>query len=437
MSAKKLLSNLPASPGVYLFKNKAGEVLYVGKAINLKNRVSSYFAKNIISGKTAKLIREIHAVDFIKVTSELEALLLEAHLIHRDQPFFNSALKDDKHPLYIKITTYDEYPRIFMTRRENDGKSLYFGPFPESRTVRRVLKFLRRIFPYDTQNIIGKKACFWSHINLCNPCPSIVQQLRQPLQKQERGRYRKNIRRLVAILSRKSDKVKMDLQKEMDKLSKEEKFEEALGVRNQLRRIEYITGEYKNITGFLQNPNLAEEIYQQESVALTTFLESTFHFPHTISRIECFDASHTAMINPTVGMSTFINGESEKNFYRKFRIYGKVVDDLSFLEEALKRRFKHPEWGMPDLIVIDGGKQQVKRALQVINELGIKIPLVGLVKPFDNLVIPRQSELLTVKVSDIAALSLLQRVRDEAHRFAGAYHRILRSRNMLQSHHAS
>lgn len=424
------LPKLPESAGVYLFQDKKGKVLYVGKSINVKQRVASYFNKSIIGDKTAALVSATANIDYTQVTSELEALLLEAYLIKKYQPFFNARSKDDKHPLYIKITLGDKYPRVFSVRREDNIKARYFGPFPSSQTVKEILKLLRGIFPYDMQKTIGKRACFWSHIGLCNPCPSVIERLTSRQKKQQQAKYNQNIKNLLAVLSRKTGKVRNDLTSKMLVASKKLNYEEAAKIRDQLSKLDYITKEYRSVSSFLDNPNLISDIRLRELEELRLLLSAYYKLPTTIRRIECFDASHTGMVNPTVGMVTFVNGEPDKNLYRRFRIRGKVVDDLSFLEEALRRRFSHHEWGIPDLLIIDGGKTQVGRARGVMRELNLRIPAVGIVKPFDDLVIPYQDGFL-IKKTQGPGRSLVQRLRDEAHRFAKTYHIKLRSKRVL------
>lgn len=439
MDRKNLLKGLPNSPGVYLFKNAGGEVLYVGKAINVKKRVSSYFVKNLVSGKTAVLVKRIVGIETIPVTSELEALLLEASLIKKYKPFFNTIAKDDKHPLYIKITESETYPRIFLVRCQDmsgktRGKSAtYFGPFPSSQTVKKVLSMLRSIFPFDTQKNIGKKPCFWSHIGFCDPCPSWIESLLSEEKKVQITRYRKNLKNIVDILSRKTGRVREGLIREMTELSRVEHFEEAQVIRDQIRWLDYVTHPYQGSASFLENPNLVVDIREEESGALAQLLRGKgVKIGKEIHRIECFDASHTGMALPTVGMATFIDGEPVKNLYRRFKIKReKSQDDLSFLEEALTRRLKRADWGMPDLLIMDGGRTQVGRARDVLKKLGIKIPLVGIVKPFDDIVVPHQDGFQIIKPRSGPALRLLQRLRDEAHRFSRAYHFNLRNKRFL------
>ncbi len=388
------------------------------------------------------MVKSAERVESIIVTSELEALLLEAHLIKKFKPFFNVQAKDDKHPLYIKITTKDKYPRVFTTRREDPPRlarssgeasgprAAYFGPFPSSQTVKDILKLLRSIFPYDTQNKIGKRPCFWRHIGLCDPCPSEIEKLNGPQKTSERARYRRNIRNLLAVLSRKTPRVRDGLTKLMLSASKNLDYEEAIKIRNQITKLDYITTEYRSVSSFLENPNLITDIRSQESEALKLLITTHYPLITILHRIECFDASHTGMVNPTVGMVTFVDGEPDKSLYRKFKIKGKIIDDLSFIEEGLRRRFTHPEWGNPDLLIIDGGKLQVGRAREVIRELRLKVPVVGIVKPFDDLVIPHKEGFI-IKRTQGPSRALIQRLRDEAHRFAKAYHTKLRAKRVL------
>lgn len=428
------LKNLPEKPGVYLFKDRRGEVIYVGKAVSLRHRVSSYFQKNILSPKTKLMIERSDEVFFIPVNYELEAILLEAHLIKKHQPFFNERAKDDKHPLYIKITKEDEYPRVFLVRREQEAGAIYFGPFPSTQTVKRVLKLLRSIFSFDTQRKLGNRPCFWSHIGLCNPCPSRIITLPEKQKLQAKRLYRRNINNLISVLSRKTTSVRENLMSLMHKVAKNEEFEQAARLRNQIAKLDYITGPYITISSFLENPNLVEDIRAEETQSLYKELSTHLRFRRFPSHIECFDASHTSLSSPTVGMATFINGNPEKSLYRRFRMKGKLApsigrgDDLAFLEEALRRRFAHTEWQNPDLVVIDGGKFQVGRAREVIHELGLNIPVIGLVKPLDNVVIPKKEGFVILHLKNKPALHLLERARDEAHRFSRAYHFILRKK---------
>lgn len=404
----------------------------MGKAKNLRIRVATYFKnKKDLGEKTQLLVSKISKIDYQVVESELEALLLEAHLIKTHQPFFNTRAKDDKHPIYIKITINDDFPRVFTARRGDELGSLFFGPFPSSQTVKQVLRFLRRVFPFDTQKTIAKRPCFWSHLGLCNPCPSNIKRLSPSLAKIEKAKYRKNIRHLASVLSRKTGSVREKLTGDMAKFAKSENYEQAATIRDQIEKLDYITRPYLPISSYLENPSIISDIRAGESKSLYNIFKKYLHLKTVPKRVECFDASHTALTNPAVGMVTFINGEPERNFYRRFKIKQRGMDDLAFLEEALIRRFSHQEWGLPDLLVIDGGKTQVGKAKKVIKRLRLSLPIIGLAKPFDNVIVPRRQGFLILRLKDEPALKLLQRLRDEAHRFARAYHIKLRSKKFF------
>ncbi|OGY09104.1 MAG: hypothetical protein A2782_00075 [Candidatus Blackburnbacteria bacterium RIFCSPHIGHO2_01_FULL_43_15b] len=441
---EKQANNLPHGPGVYIFKNPANKAIYVGKSINVRERVYSHLHAH--GTKSQEIVQDASAVSSIPVLSELEALLLEAELIKKYLPRYNSSAKDDKHPLYIKITK-EEFPKVTVARRE-EGAGRYFGPFPSSSTVKAVLRQTRRVFPYCSQRRLGKRGCFYSHLGLCNPCPNLVKS--EP----EKSEYRANIKRIIALLSGKTKRLEKQLLGEMTAASLREDFEAAARIRDQLRQISYITKPYEKPKAYLENPNLVSDIREEELRTLQDIL-STYH-PSlgTIHRIECYDVAHTGGKNTTCSMVTFINGEPEKNYYRRFRIQKvKRADDYGALKEALSRRLKHLEdWGKPDLIVVDGGKGQVSASLEAVNQassLGgvprppgrwdryatFGIPVIGLAKREEELVIPTREGGFNVIAlgKGSPTTKLLQRMRDEAHRFARAYHFKLRLRELLPS----
>lgn len=422
---KSSLKSISHDAGVYIFWNKKDNPIYVGKAINLKKRLESYFSNNIF-GKTRQMMEEASDFSVIRVDSEIEALLLEAKLVNEYQSRFNSQLKDDKHPLYIKITT-DIYPQV-LTARKNEGidKSSFYGPFPSSTSVKSVLKLIRRIFPYS-QHKIGKRACLYNQIGLCNPCPNKIEKTKDWQEKNRlRKIYKKNIKMIKTFLSGNLYKVKGNLENEMKKFSEKEDFESARGVREKIKSIEYITQPITPINYFLENPNLLEDIRKKEELDLTNILKKFFLINNRISRIECFDVAHLGGTSVSASMVTFINGEPEKNLYRHFRVNQKKgKDDISSLGEIAERRLKNKEsWGMSDLIVVDGGKGQLKIFLQKFNE--VDVPIVGLAKREETLVVGslKDSKFIfqTLKLPRGPARNLLQRVRNEAHRFARRYH---------------
>jgi len=269
------------------------------------------------------MIKGAQELAYIQVASELEALLLEARLIRTYMPKYNIAAKDDKHPLYIQITK-EKYPRVITARKiaENQKNLAFYGPFPSSKNVRSVLKMLRSIFPYSDHKL-GKRGCLYSHIGLCNPCPSEIEGItNNELRITKEKEYLKNIRRVKEVLSAKFDGVRKELQKEMENLSTDEKYEEAIKVRHQLEHLEYITRPQMSTEFYLQNPNLYQDVRDRELSDLKSML-IRFDLVRSdidLNRIECFDVAHLAGTNATASMVTFIKGEADKNFYRHFRI---------------------------------------------------------------------------------------------------------------------
>ena len=427
------LKKLPKLPGVYLFADKAGRVIYVGKAISLAERVKSYFKKNSLSNrKIAKMVGQIASISFIPVQSEIEALLLEARLIWEKQPVFNTMLKDDKSFLYILITD-EEYPRVVLARKSDGLKGIHFGPFPKTATARQVLKFLRRIFPFSTHKI-GRSVCFYSHLGLCQPCPSEIQKLPTSKQKAARKIYLTNIRYLKNVLQGKTRKVIADLEKEMQREATEENFEKAKFLRDQIEKLKYTTLPRTKIVSYLENPNFLENLSGQEISDLKKVL-SPF-FPNlNLERIECFDISNLFARDATGSMVVFTEGIQEKNEYRRFRIRRKGrPNDVAMLQEVIRRRLTHSEWSLPGLLIVDGGKGQVHGALSVLEESGILIPIVGLAKRLEEIVIPQGKSFQILRLlADSPALNLLKRVRDESHRFAIAYHQKIRKKRSFEA----
>jgi len=423
---KKRFNKLPESCGVYIFWAK-NEAIYIGKALNLKSRLLSYLTVNL-SPKTKSMVHEAQNVSFIKVNSELESLLLEAYLVRKNQPKYNAALKDDKHPLYIRITKED-YPRVITARKIDQQDNLaFYGPFPNSRNVYSVLKMLRRIFPFSDHKL-GKRGCLYNHIGLCNPCPSEIERItNRQLQIMERKKYLHNIRMIKMVLSRKIKSVATKLGKEMDSYSKNEKFEEAEEVYERIKKLEYITQPTLPIKYFVENPNLYEDLRAEELNALRKLLASHIQLPTSIHRIECFDVAHLSGTSPAASMVTFINGEADKNLYRHFKIrQEKSRDDVSSIGEVAKRRLRHPtDWGVPNLIIVDGGVGQVNAFTSILYSNEVDIPIVGIAKNPDRLIVGGKKIRLKGP-----ALNLVVRVRNEAHRFARRYHHKLVKKSLI------
>ncbi len=414
--------DLPESAGVYIFFGDQTPI-YIGKAINLKRRVSSYFDLDL-APKTARMVSSANFISHIRVNSELESLLLEAKLIRKYMPKYNVISKDDKHPLYITITK-DSFPRVISTRK--DGT---FGPFPSSRNVKSVLKMLRRIFPYSDHKL-GKRACFYSHIGLCNPCPN---QIKKP---EEKKKYLKNIRNIKLILEGNINKIKKDLEKEMEVASKNQDFEMAAEIRDQIQKLEYITKPQMPTDFYMENPNLYEDQRVLEIKEFGKVVKKYSRFAiKNLERIECFDIAHLSGTNPTASMVVLINGEPENSEYRHFKIrQTKGQSDYDSMREVAQRRIKHlKDWGVPNLIIVDGGVGQVNTFKEVIKEFmgkSIKdIPIVGIAKHPDRLIVGDEK----IKLEG-PTLNLVQRIRDEAHRFARRYHHHLISKEYQNENH--
>ena len=351
------------------------------------------------------------------------------------KPHYNSALKDDKSPLYIKVTD-DYYPAVLTARVDQlkKGTKASYGPFPSSNNVRFVLKSLRRIFPF-AEHKLGKRKCIYAHIGLCNPCPNEIENEKSPKEKKAlRRRYLANIRYLKEVLSGKVERVKKDLRKNMKRASFLENYEEALGYREAINKFNYITQPITDVGEFLKNPNLAEDIRSRELQSLKVLLEKNAIQSSKLSRIECYDIAHLAGTNPTASMVTFINGAKDPSLYRHFRIRrAKAFDDISALSEVAKRRINYlKSWGKPDLIVVDGGKGQVSIFRNTFEKEGI--PVIGISKRREALVIPKKKYATNTFVEIILEpghiLSLISRLRDEAHRFARRYHHKLVSKTL-------
>lgn len=407
--------NWPKCAGVYTFWFK-NTPIYIGKSINLKARLLSYFQKDV-NIKTHQMVTNADKVTFIKVTSELEALLLEAYLVKKHKPKYNILLKDDKHALYIVITK-EQFPRVLAVRKlVSNQYSLKntFGPFPNSSMVAKILKNIRKVLPYSDHKI-GKRVCFYNHLGLCNPCPNTISS------NEDIKLYRKNIRNIRLILSRKFNKVRNSLEKEMLIKSKEEDFEKAKELRDKLKIFDYITQEKTKETDFILNPNIVEDKINEQLHKLELLLKIS-----PIKRIECFDIAHLQGAYATASMVVFVDGVKSEKDYRHFKINQEnKQSDYDSMREIAQRRIKHiDDWGKPDVIIVDGGLGQ----LNVFNEFYSKlnIPIFGIAKNPDRLIFVNGNKINLRKYN----ISLLSQIRDEAHRFARRYHHKLISKSLF------
>lgn len=536
------LQLLPQSPGVYIMKDEAGKIIYVGKAIILKNRVRQYFQSNKNhSPKVRAMVAKIADFETILTGSEIEALILECNLIKKHRPRYNISLKDDKTYPYIKVTLEEVYPRVLITRRVLKDGARYFGPYTNAGAVHESLRLLRRLFPLRTcKHMEVDRPCLEYHIKRClAPCTGNV----------DRGDYAAMIKAVCFFLEGRSEAVEKNLAMRMEDAADNFNFEMAARLRDQLSAVRKITEKQNIITGagdqdaigmarseagvcmqvfFIRSGKMigrehfmltgSEE--ESDEAVLTAFLKQYYNraafipreillptqleereliekwlterkeakvaleFPQrgtkkdvvqmavgnaakflvdenarlkqanaqTIgavedlgrylkltrlpTRMECFDISHIQGSETVASMVVFEDGVSKKSDYRRFKIQsteGKPDDFLSMREVTQRRYGKEEVENMPDLIIVDGGKGQLSSALEIIRGAGhLMVPVVGLAKQFEYIFTEGESEPVILPPHS-QALYLVQRIRDEAHRFAITYHRKLRGKRNLVS----
>lgn len=454
---KNKIKNLPKNPGVYCFK-KGREILYIGKATNIRERVKNHFQQP--GYRDYLFLDKVRKIGYIKTDSEfaepsahltshpasqgstIEALILEANLIKKYQPKYNVIWRDDKNYFFVGVTK-EEFPKIFITHQpkiQNTKYKIqntrYIGPFVDGKSLKKTLEVLRKIFPYRTCKKLPRHPCLWHHLNRC-PAPCL---LKSPLGKQldrftksiNWGKaYRRNIQNLIKILQGKKTQAIINLRKEMKRASKLQDFEKAAKIRDQIMALKKILAHAK-----IFEPPLPQADWQRIQEILKGILKINKGGGRVASRIEAYDVSNVQGQEATGSMVTFIDGTPNKNFYRKFkiRISGKP-DDIAMLKEVLTRRFNHPEWPFPDLILIDGGIAQLNAGLQ-IKDLRLeikKIRFISLAKKENKLYIEGQKEPLLLKELPREIFNLILQLRDEAHRFAISYHRKLRKRGLLEN----
>lgn len=425
MQISKIIPQLPFKPGVYFFKNSAGKIIYIGKSVNLKNRVKSYFQSKNLGVLTQKMVGEIAKVDWRICMSEFEALLLEAKLISQYLPDYNIRGRDNKSFLMIAISR-EKYPRIYTERQRNlakkiSPKNIYFGPFPSAGELKQVLKFLRRIFPYRSCKYLPKKSCLYYHLGLCPGCCLGIPS----------SHYCQTVGRIKRFLNGQIKTVIKDLQKEMKQLAREQKFEKASQVKQQIQAIQSTIENWQSLDKKSLSLNLALDEKNQVLSQAQKILPQL----KKIKRMEAYDISNLAGQKATGSMVVFANLMPATDQYRRFRIRKpQIPDDPGMMSEVLGRRFKHSEWPKPDLILVDGGKGQVSMAYQVLKEkkLENKIDLLGLAKQEETIIKPLVKGGYIVSWQEIKLnsanqfLQLLEAIRDEAHRFAKKYHLHLR-----------
>ncbi len=431
----KRLSDLPKGPGVYFHKDAAGTIIYIGKAARLNSRVRHYFQKSRFKDpKTDALVAEIAEIDWTETETELDALFLEAELIRRYRPKYNILLRDDKSLTYVRISYKAEHPTVTLTRRPLDDGAHYFGPYFSAVTVRRALKLLRKAFPYSTHvTSVPKRACLHVHLGLCPGLEVGATSLAD---------YRSNLKKLMRYLRGERTALMRQLEADMKQAAKEHKFELAAQLRNKLRVLEQLGAHI--VFSDKESLDISKDM---GLVGLAELLGLTV-LP---DRIEGYDISHMQGSDTVASMVVFQSGMPDKASYRKFKMRVPGNDDFIHMHEVIRRRFassKQRSWGRPDICLIDGGKGQLSAAIKARDEREQSIPMIGLAKRFEQLVIHKTGSLVELQ-PDIAErqggyiedkgdyyvvslpprsdiVKLLQRIRDESHRFAVSYHTVLK-----------
>lgn len=405
---RNIIADMPDTPGVYLMKDRSAEVIYIGKAKSLQKRLSSYLVKELF-GKTDVMMSNVGDIEYRLSQTESLALLLEASLIRKYKPKYNVSLRDDKSFPLVKITN-EEFPAICVTRKKEDDGARYFGPYTNAGLLREALKIIRRSFPYRSCKKLPRQACIYYRIGF-SPAPCIG--------KISKRQYAKTIVEISLILEGRAGVLVRKLSRKMRLKSKNLEYEEAADIRDQIAALSAMGQVNTGVSSKLELEDLKRLLYLER-------------FPE---RIEAFDISNISGRFATGSMVSFYRGTPDKNNYRRFRIKTvEKIDDYKMLAEVIHRRYRRlieDKLSLPDLILIDGGRSHLLTAEKELRCLDLCIPLVSIAKENENIYTENKAQ--PIKLShDTPALNLIRRVRDEAHRFALSYHRLLRRKETLR-----
>lgn len=432
------LKTLPRAPGVYFHMSASGEIIYVGKAAVLRNRVRQYFqSSRDMDAKTRALVAEIVMTDWVETESEIDALFLESEMVKRYMPRYNILLRDDKSQLYVRIDMKNEWPYVCFTRNPDDDRATYIGPFYSGYALKKALRYLRKVFPYYTKAPQRERTDFDTHLGL-NPPNDMTSK-----------EYKASLRKLIKYIEGGKVAIVNEIERDMKRAARAQQFETAAVLRNRLtylqelqRRIVFGDKEFMDISKDKALSDLAELLGLAAPPA----------------RIEGYDISHMSGTNVVASMVVFTNGISNRSEYRKFKMRIEQNNDFYNMNETLSRRLSEKNrkaWGLPALFLIDGGKGQLDAALKARDEHGISIPMVGLAKREEQIVIHYNKSgvmldhaalqrmgghymasdtfLLVNLPHETHIIKLLQRIRDESHRFAVSYHTTLKRAGATKS----
>jgi len=424
-----LPSKVPPHPGVYVYRDRFGSVIYVGKAKNLRRRMSSYFQPGRARQadvKLRQLIHSIHTWEFFQVKSEDEALILESRLIKGYAPYYNILMRDDKRYLLLKIKLDDPYPTLTLARVKKDDNATYFGPFPHGTALKNTLEFLLAHFGLracrsNNPDEETRKRCLKRIVKDCSsPCTGAISQ----------ADYRKKVDAMLEVLHGKLDSVTASVKEKMRESAARLDYERAGRWRDVLNNLETVFGT--------QNRSFENAFIPSHSgPEAMEALQKALKLPMQLRIMKCFDISNLLGQLAVASMTVFVDGKPARDQYRRFRI--KTVEganDFAMMSEAVGRHFRRllaENRPLPDLLVVDGGIGQLNAALRTLTELNCPVlPVIGLAERNEEIYIPGKSEPLVLDRHH-PGLRVLQAVRDEAHRFAISYHRELRQKRLTES----
>jgi len=411
MVTQVFLQSLPKKPGVYLMKDAHGIVLYIGKAVSLRGRVSSYFQDRPRENRIQQLVGKVCAIEYLVCDSEAQALLLEASLIKERKPFYNIDLKDDKSFPWVVITR-ETYPRITIARPKDLAGALMIGPYPNVKLLREVLKLIRTILPFRSCKKLPIRPCLFYHVH---KCPGVCIAGYSP------QAYQRTVDEIVLLLRGEKDKLLTALRNSMREFSGRQKFEEAKAVRDRIFAVQRL-------------------LYgQTHALTQITTLQEALGIKKRLYRIEGYDISCFTSKEAVGSLVCFIEGVPAKNFYRRYKIKRQHrADDLGMMQEVLSRRMRHIAEGtadsksVPGLIIVDGGAAHANMAKKVLESYRLyDMNVIGIAKKQEEVWLPNARKPILLKEGS-PALILIQRIRDEAHRFARNYHLLLRKKKFIR-----
>ncbi len=457
------LKTLPLSSGVYFHKSASGEIIYVGKAAVLRNRVRQYFqSQRDMDIKTRALVAEIHDTDWIETESEIDALFLESEMVKRYMPRFNILLRDDKSQMYVRIDMKSEWPYVCFTRNPADDDAEYFGPYYNGFAIKKALRYLRRVFPYYTKpRKSGEREDLDAHIGL-SPRPGITS-----------DEYKATLKKLIRYFEGGRKTLAKEIEKDMHQAAKIQDFETAARLRNRLNDLREL--QRKIMFGDREFLDISKDKALSDLVTLLGLKKIP-------ARIEGYDISHMGGVNVVASMVVFSNGVSNRSEYRKFKTKIERNDDTANMHETLLRRFSDKNikaWGLPDLVLIDGGKGQLDAAIRALQEREVNVPVISIAKREEEIIVhPTKSHIDTAMLAGLRknptpneyvelsgeyyvvnlhpgqlnasshsknlrgapltsvhsdVVKLFQRIRDESHRFAVSYHTVLKRQKQTAS----